>query len=157
MCLHIIYLRICYSFYFARRLEGSIQLSVNLISCKKFKLSVVGQFFQRTVLAGVLGLPVKSLTEMTETESFSRGFHEIFQLEVEHRVFQAVPNYNGGINCNITVFAPQQRKAVSNKGRRNEAILGHQSCFCLGENHSGEHRGPGPACTGTWGNCLELI
>lgn len=34
----------------------------------------------------MLGLPVKFVTEMIETESFSRPFHKIFQLEVEQRV-----------------------------------------------------------------------
>lgn len=45
----------------------------------------------------MLGLPGRSVTEVTETESFSRSFHEVFLSEVEQSVLQAVLHYKGGI------------------------------------------------------------
>lgn len=56
---------------------------------------------------------MKFVTGMIETESFSRSFHKIFQLEVEQRVScRQLFNYNAGINCNITIFAPQQKERL---------------------------------------------
>lgn len=57
-------------------------------------------------------MPVKAITEMIETELFQVLPQDFSIRSGAETVLQAVLNYKRGINCNVVMFAPQQRERL---------------------------------------------